>query len=114
MIVRCITFSHFRAHTASLFFNLKFLDIYKLNELYVLTFISDLYHDRTPHSIYDYFMPITHPYNTRLNTSVNFALPKPRINLGKYRISFVGAKLWNDLSPSVRNITCRKKNCCRA
>jgi hypothetical protein len=68
-IVRALTNSDFRAHTAPLFTQLKILDIYKINAFHVAKFIIMFsYHHRLlPPSFHNLFITShqVHRYNTR-------------------------------------------------
>ena len=65
-VVRFITFSDARAHTASLFQQLGILNIYKQCEFNTCTFIFDLKNGSFSHSVYRYLDPVPHNYSTHL------------------------------------------------
>ena len=90
-------------HTIPLFINAKLLP---LNFLYYKT-LSELMHDvntaSTPINIRNLFTKTTrvHSYNTRSSTSDNFYIKPLR---QKNAFSRVGAKLWNEIPSSLREL----------
>ncbi len=66
-IVRILTNSEFRAHTAPLFRELKLLDIYNLNPFYIAKFMFSYHNHLLPPSFQNLFVAShqIHSYNTR-------------------------------------------------
>ena len=67
-IVRLTTKAHYLANTASLFSQLKVLDIFSINSFSVATFMYSYHHNLLPSSFRDLFLSSNevHQYETRL------------------------------------------------
>ena len=100
--MRAITFSPLKTDSKPLFQSLKILNIFQLHELLVSTFMYDLVKGVLPHSLVDYCQMIQHRYGTRRKESGLLYQPKCKTTQGQFCISFVGAKLWNDLPDEIR------------
>ena len=93
-------------HTIPLFINAKLLP---LNFLYYKT-LSELMHDvntaSAPINICNLFTKTSrvHSYNTRSSTSDNFYIKASRLEIQKNAFSRVGAKLWNEIPSSLREL----------
>ena len=93
-------------HTIPLFINAKILP---LNFLYYKT-LSELMHDvstaSAPINICNLFTKTTsvHAYNTRSSTSENFYIKASRLEIKKNAFSRMGAKLWNEIPSSLREL----------
>jgi hypothetical protein len=96
-IVRALTNSDFRAHTAPLFTQLKILDIYKINAFHVAKFMFSYHHRLLPPSFHNLFITShqVHSYNTRSSNSYRSHLCKT--NTKQFTILFQGPKIWNSL-----------------
>ncbi len=66
-VVRLLTNSGFREHTAPLFHELNLLDIYKINSLHIGKFMFSYHNKLLPSSFLKLFTPSNqiHHYNTR-------------------------------------------------
>ena len=102
MAMRVITFSPFRTSSKALFVRLKVLDVHNLFEHSVSTFVYDLQKGHLPHSLMDYFVLMNHMYRTRGREHLMLRLPKCSKTRGTFSISFIGAKLWNNLPINIR------------
>lgn len=93
-------------HTIPLFINAKILP---LNFLYYKT-LSELMHDAStasaPSNIRNLFTKTSsvHSYNTRSSTSENFYIKASRLEIQKNAFSGMGAKLWNEIPSSLREL----------
>ena len=93
-------------HSSPLFINAKLLP---LNFLYYKT-LSELMHDAStasaPVSICNLFAKTSgvHSYNTSSSTSVNFYIKASRLEIQKNAFSRIGAKLWNEITSSLREL----------
>ena len=103
MIVRTMLFKSHMEHSAPLFIQLNILDIYKLHKLLIGSFIYSLVHLNSPHILSDYFSDKKHEYDTRLCHRQNLYPYHARTNSGQFAISFVGAKIWNDIPIQIRS-----------
>ena len=68
----------------------------------VSTFVYDLQKGHLPHSLMDYFVLMNHMYRTRGREHLMLRLPKCSKTRGTFSISFIGAKLWNNLPINIR------------
>ena len=102
MAMRVITFSPFRTSSKALFVRLQVLDVHNLFEHSVSTFVYDLQKGHLPHSLMDYFVLMNHMYRTRGREHLMLRLPKCSKTRGTFSISFIGAKLWNNLPINIR------------
>ena len=72
--------------------------------------LSELMHDvntaSAPINICNLFTKTSrvHSYNTRSSTSDNFYIKASRLEIQKYAFSRVGAKLWNEIASSLREL----------
>ena len=93
-------------HTIPLFINAKLLP---LNFLYYKT-LSELMHDvstaSAPINICNLFTKTSrvHSYNTRSSTSDKFYIKASRLEIQKKAFSRIGAKLWNEIPSSLREL----------
>ena len=81
------------------------LDIQTLDELYMLEVGKFMFKSSSlslPSSFDDYFLNIDHLYNTRSRGNGDLSLPRPRTNLGKQSIKYMGVKIWNNIPPATR------------
>ena len=107
MAMRAITFSTLRTHSEPLFQRFKILDIIKLHQFSLLTFMYDLCNGTMPHSLYDYCQIVHHTYQTRTCEKSMLYLPKCKTTQGQFAISFLGVKLWNALPIKIREKSTR-------
>ena len=104
-IVRLITFKSYSEHTDPIFFELKILNMYKLNEYLTSSFMFRYFHlQNLPEFFTDYFMSNKdfHNYNTR-----NASLLHKKFNRTNYKnrtFSNKGINLWNNLPLQYKQI----------
>ena len=101
-IVRVLTNSNYRAHTAPLFSKLKILSIYQLNAFHIGKFMFSYHSQLLPPSFRNLFTTNIeiHDYNTRNASS--YRAHACRTNIKQFTILFQGPKLWNSLPEFVR------------
>ena len=102
-IVRILTNSEFRAHTAPLFNELKLLDIYNLNVFYTAKFMFSYHNHLLPPSFQNLFVTShqIHNYNTRNASSYrSYAC---NTNVKQFTVLFQGPKIWNSLPDDIKN-----------
>ena len=99
-MVRIMTSSPFRAHTAPLY---KQLNILKLNDIFKLEMAKIMFHynqklniETTKHSQITTIKQLHH-HNTRLSTRNNYFLPHKRTETGKQSLTFIGPKVWQEI-----------------
>ena len=107
MAMRAITFSSIRTHSSPLFQQLKVLDVIKLHQFSVLTFMYDLCNGTIPHTLSDYCQILQHPHATRSKGKSMLHLPKCKSTQGQFSISFLGVKFWNSLPLAIREKSTR-------
>ena len=92
-IVRIMTNSEIRAHTAPLFTELKILDIYNLNAFYIAKFMFVYHNNSLPPSFYNLFVTSheIHDYNTRNASSYRSHACKT--NVKQFTILYQGPKI---------------------
>ena len=107
--IRIITFSKLDAHTSLLFYELKFLKFPDLVFLQRAMFMFDYHRNLTPSAFTNFFVPVSkvHNYNTRLSSRASYYIPAVRTNYGKFKIRFLGPKVWNNLDESLKSLSFR-------
>ena len=83
-------------HTKELFRSNKILNIYQLNILKNTVFMQQVNIKSAPKVFYSKFLKPSHPYPTNFSNS-NYIQPFTKLNLCKFRISYRGPYLWNNL-----------------
>ena len=81
------------------------LDILTLDELYVFEVGKFMFKSAShslPPSFDDYFSNIDHIHNTRARVNADYSFPRPRTNLGKQSIKYMGVKVWNEIPADTR------------
>ena len=79
--------------------------MYDLVRLVTAMFMYDFHYGILPTSFDTFFLDIKHSHDTRLASGSSYSIPKIRTNYGKFNIRFIGAKIWNSLSESVKKLT---------
>ena len=92
-----MTFCKFDEHSSPLFKQTNILKLFDLIKFQISIFMYKFHKNRLPAVFDSYFLSISkvHNYSTRLSSTHAYALPKARTNYGKFRIKFIGAKVWN-------------------
>ena len=81
------------------------LDILKVDELFFLEISKFMYrHNKQllPATFDQYFAPVEHRHNTRLNANNALTIPSLRTNIGKQSLKFSGAKVWNQIPRDIK------------
>ena len=96
-VVRAITNSEYRAHTAPLFSKLEILDIFQVNTLDTAKFMFRYHNNLLPPLFRNLFMTNSqvHRYDTR--TASNYRVHSCRTNIKKFSILYQGPRIWNCL-----------------
>ena len=102
-----MTFCRFVEHSSPLF---KQTNIPKFSDLikFQISIFMYLFHKNHLSPVFDsYFLSISKVdnYSTRLSSTHTYALPKARTNYGKFRIKFVGAKVWNAFDADLKTLS---------
>ena len=89
---------------------MKLLDILSVNSIFKLQALkfAHRWHNKELPNIFDtYFQYASdvHNYSTRYATKGNFYKPCTRTNIGKQSVSSIVVDFWQDLPPSLKNIT---------
>lgn len=102
-IIRYMTHS---PESSNIFLQYNALEILTVDELYIQEVAKFMYRSQNstlPASFDEYFQNINHGHNTRSSSNHNLSTPRPRTELGKISLKYVGTKIWNDLPPNIRN-----------
>ena len=99
-------FANNRDHAVPFFKNTNNLPI---NMLYVETVSKLMYHishNSVPINVMDLFTQVAtvHSYNTKSSTAGNYQIKSSRTNQQHNAFSRVGAKVWNSVTQSLRNL----------
>ena len=107
--VRTMTFCKFDEHSRPLFKQTNILKLFDLIKFQISIFMYKFHKNRLPAVFDSYFLSISkvHNYSTRLSSTHAYALPKARTNYGKFRIKFIGAKVWNALDADLKTLSFR-------
>ena len=107
--VRTMTFCKFDEHSSPLFKQTNILKLSDLIKFQISIFMYKFHKNQLPAVFDSYFLSISkvHNYSTRLSSTHAYALPKARTNYGKFRIKFIGAKVWNALDADLKTLSFR-------
>ena len=104
-IVRLICFKLYTDHSEPLFFNLKILNVYKINDYLCSLFMYRYnYGKKLPDLYINYFKQNkeVHNYNTRNRNKLHVSYK--RTDYRKYTVFSKGISIWNCLDETIRNI----------
>ncbi len=102
-IVCYITHSQSSSNINEQLTSLNILNVEELHYLEVAKFMYRSSKSTLPSSFDEYFRNINHQYNTRARINSNYSLPRPRTELGKQSIKYLGVKIWNEVPPEARS-----------
>ena len=107
--VRTMTFCKFDEHSSPLFKQTNILKLFDLIKFQISIFMYKFHKNQLPAVFDSYFLSISkvHNYSTRLSSTHAYALPKARTTYGKFRIKFIGAKVWNALDADLKTLSFR-------
>ena len=88
--------------------NLKLMTISDLHRFELGKFMHKINNGTAPETFDLSSLVIDHDYNTRARISGNLNLTRPRTEIGKTRLEYKGAKLWNSLPIFLKQITRHK------
>ena len=108
--LRFINFFHFKEHAVPLFIEADSLPVDFLHYEAVCCRMYDIQNGIAPKNILDLFTHTSsiHTYRTRSTTSNAFYIKQSRLEIQKNAFSRVGAKVWNGIPVSVRNLNKKK------
>ena len=100
-VVRAITNSDYKAHSAPLFSKLRILDIFQVNTFQTAKFMYRYHNNLLPSLFLNLFNTSTqiHSYSTR--TGNNYPVHHCRTNLKKFTVLYQGPKTWNSLPVTI-------------
>ena len=100
-IVRLIAKADYLANTASLFCQLRRLDIFSINSFSIAIFMHSYHHNFLPVSFQCFFTTGEqfHHYNTR--TASQYRSHFCRTNVKNFSILYQGPKVWNSLPDTI-------------
>jgi len=104
-IIRIITKSDFRAHTAPLFQNYNLLNLKNIHLFQIGQFMFSFQNNLLPKCFNNLFHKNSdvHNYNTRQKD--NYRTIKTRTNIKQFTISCEGAKVWNSIPHELKSTT---------
>ena len=85
---RAITFKHVTEHSIPLFYECKILDIKKLYNMMICSYMHDLNHERSPDYLSMYCSYIDHCHETRQKENNNLGVLMAKTNIGKQSFSY--------------------------
>ena len=100
-ILRAVTNSEYRAHTAPLFSKLKILDIFQINTLDIAKFMFRYHNNLLPSLFFNLFMTNSQVHNYDTRTAGNYRVHLCRTNTKKFTILYQGPKVWKCLHTSI-------------
>ena len=102
-----MTFCKFDEHSNPLFKKINILKLSDLIKFQISIFMYKFHKNQLPAVFDSYFLSINkvHNYSTRLSSTHTYSLPKARTSYGKFRIKFIGAKVWNALDADSKTIS---------
>ena len=83
----------------------KALGVLRIDELYILEVGKFMYkYSKTdlPLSFGEYYRYISHSYGTRTHINSVFSLPRPRTEMGKQSIKYMGVKIWSEIPQDIK------------
>ena len=109
-VVRSISESSFRAHTAPLFSQLQLL---KINDIYKFEIAKIMHSVTSKQSLYTTQNIVEtifiHHYNTRQTTKRNHFFPRKRTESGKKFLSFIGPQIWYGVPSNLKHVSSQFK-----
>ena len=108
--VRLMNFANYSDHAIPLFFSSDILPLPMLHYKLLSILMLDVHNKLVPSNLLELFTSTrdVHHYNTRSSSSDNFFINYSRLNHHKNSFSFLGAKVWNSLPKSLRQLTKHK------
>ena len=109
-VVRAVTNSEYRAHTAPLFCKLKILDIFQINTLDIAKFMFRYHNNLLPPLFFNLVMTNSqvHKYDTR--TAGNYRMHSCHMNIKKFTILYQGP-VFLPLLPICQAFLCLRTKC---
>ena len=103
-VFRVISLSKWKCHTSPIFYRYRIITLYSINKLQMCSFISKSLNGLLPAAFHDIFMinMEVHDHNTRQKSDIHII--SHRIVVRRQSIKVYGTKLWNSLSPSLKNL----------
>ena len=106
-IIRAMSFEHFTAHSAPIFFDLKILKLHDLFQLKLLSFVYESFFKISPVCFHNFFKSVesVHQYGTRQAGKDDIFLPQKNTSqYGLRSIRYYGAKCWNDIPVEIKRL----------
>ena len=95
-----------KAKMCILFKSMKILKVKDIFELEIAKFMYSYYHSMFPENFDNYFKYASkhHDYKTRSITADNFYLERAKTRNGQRSCSFIGVKIWKNISPTLKQL----------
>ena len=98
-IVRIITGSEYRAHTAELFSKLQIMDVYQLYKFQVSAFVYRCLRRELPNYFCEYF---SHNITSRLSHNLQTRFCSKKVC--EFSVKFTGPKFWNEIPIGIKKL----------
>ena len=95
-----------KAKMCTLFKSIKILKVKDIFELEIAKFMYSYYHSMLLENFDNYFKYASkhHDYKTRSITADNFYLERAKTRNGQRSCSYIGVKIWNNISPTFKQL----------
>ena len=113
-VVRAITNSDYRAHSAPLFAKLGIFDIFQVNSFQIAKFMFYYHNQLLPQVFLNLFLTSCQVHNYGTRTASRYRSHSCGTNLKQFTILYQGPKVWNSLPISITSSSSFltfKKNC---
>jgi len=104
-IIRVITCSPYRAHTAPLFYANRILTLKDINVYTACIFVFNYLDGALPNTFDNYYVTNRDIHNRDTRNADDLHIPYGRLDNTISNIRINGSKLWNNLSPYIKNST---------
>jgi hypothetical protein len=98
-----MTFSHYRAHAATLYKSLGILQLQDVIFIQMAKFMYDYNNNNLPCAFINYFKHSSEVHHHFTRYSVyNYQMPSARTNYGKFSLRFTGVKIWHQIDDHIK------------
>ena len=101
--IRIVNHSPFLAHTSSIFYSLKLLNIYDIYKYQLGIFMFLCHKKLLPTSVLKYYSLNCNIHSHATRNAANFHIPKARTMLTYKSIVYQGPVVWNSIPNEIRN-----------
>ena len=101
--IRIVNHSPFLAHTSSIFYSLKRLNIYDIYKYHLGIFMFLCHRKLLPTSLLKYYSLNCNIHSHATRNAANFHIPKTRTKISYKSIVYQGPVVWNSIPSEIRN-----------